>query len=384
MIELLPRPKTALAREVLTVQVEHAYRQLKTSLAVNLINGLIVVLIFRQVIDGSRLMTWLGVLYLVTLIRYLILRGFLDPRLRARESDAGWASFFALGALSSGLAWGAAGLILFHPTSVVHQVFLAFVLGGMMAGALPLLSAIASAFPLFAIPAALPITLVLAAQGDRVQLTMALLILIFTVTMLVSSAQLSRLFRESLELRVKLTHSIEEKQQEALLARIDTLTGIANRRLFDEALESEWKRAQRNEGCLSLLIADIDYFKRYNDRLGHPAGDLCLKRVAESMASAARRPGDLAARIGGEEFAFILPSTGWRDAAAIAERIREDVLALQIPHPASPISECITVSLGVAEIRPDGDGPPDDLIEAADTALYRAKSRGRNQIAVGA
>ncbi|NEV61737.1 GGDEF domain-containing protein [Thiorhodococcus minor] len=380
MTDLLPRPRTRRAREALAVQIEQAYAQLRTSLTVNILNGLIVVLIFWDVLGPRRLLAWLLALYAVTLLRYLVLREFEAPAKRSRQSHLDWGSLFMLGALASGLVWGTAGIVLFHPTSVAHQIFLAFVLGGMIAGALPLLSAIVPAFPLFAIPVAIPIMLELATAGTRLHLTMALLVLIFLVAMLVSSARFSRVFRESIELRIKLSSSIKEKEQEALLARIDTLTGIANRRLFDEALASEWRRAQRTETRLSLLIADIDHFKRYNDQLGHPAGDACLKKVAASMATAARRPGDLAARIGGEEFAFILPNTGYRDAGAIAERIREDILALQIPHPASPISDCVTISLGVAELRPKAGTSPQALIQAADDALYRAKSQGRNQV----
>ncbi|MBK1720840.1 GGDEF domain-containing protein [Thiocystis violacea] len=287
-----------------------------------------------------------------------------------------------IGALGSGILWGAAGIALFHPTSQLHQIFLAFALGGMIAGALPLLSALTPAFQLFAIPVSLPIILRLIAEGDRVSLTMAVLFLIFMVAMLVSSSQFSHILRESIELRLKLLSSIEEKQQQAMLARIDSLTGIANRRLFEEALANEWKRAARTRTPLSMAIADIDYFKRYNDHLGHPGGDQCLRKVAESMATAARRPGDLAARIGGEEFAFILPNTQLSDAAAIAERIREDIESLRIPHPTSPTSDCITVSLGVAEILPDETTSTRDLIKAADAALYEAKDRGRNRVMV--
>ncbi len=130
-----------------------------------------------------------------------------------------------------------------------------------------------------------------------------------------------------------------------------------------------------------MIIADIDHFKLYNDRLGHVAGDTCLTRVAQTMATAARRPGDLVARIGGEEFAFLLPNTSLHDATTIAERVREDVFELAIPHPASPVADRVSISLGVAGLVPSDAIAMTTLMQAADAALYKAKHAGRNQIA---
>ena len=380
---LRPRPRTELERDILALQVEHAYGQLRTALVVNLVNGAIVAFIFYGVAEGVRLFAWLSVLILINLVRLRMLRQFEAPGAAAGRDAALSGQRFVLGAFASGLSWGVAGLILFIPGSISHEIFLAFVLGGMAAGAVPVLSPVYPAFALFAVPATLPLILRLVLEGERIPVTMALLVLIFTTAMLVSSRHFHRLLRDAIELRLKLVSSIEQRDREALLARSDSLTGIANRRLFDEALTSEWRRAQRTATALSLVIADIDSFKRYNDSLGHLAGDTCLRRVAQSLATAARRPGDLVARIGGEEFAFILPGTSRADALAIAERVREEILALQIPHPRSSVSRYVTLSLGVAELTPDLGQSPQDLIRAADAALYRAKKQGRNRV-VGA
>jgi diguanylate cyclase (GGDEF)-like protein len=164
------------------------------------------------------------------------------------------------------------------------------------------------------------------------------------------------------------------------LAVKDGLTGIANRRSFDETLEVEWLRARREQVPLSLLLADIDYFKRYNDTYGHQQGDACLKTVAATIDDQALRPADLTARYGGEEFAIILPTTDRDGASQVAERVREAVCALEIPHADSGVGQAVTLSIGVASVIPAIDLGPETLIAAADRALYAAKRGGRNRV----
>lgn len=165
----------------------------------------------------------------------------------------------------------------------------------------------------------------------------------------------------------------------AQIAREDSLTGLANRRRLDEALEEEWRRAFRTGTSLALLLIDVDHFKPYNDQLGHQAGDNCLKAVAATLAEVCKRAGELVARFGGEEFAVILPAINMKGAETTAGIILRRVRELAIPHPQS-VAPVITVSVGVAWLYPhDGGGVP-DLIRAADSALYRAKSNGRNRM----
>ena len=173
-----------------------------------------------------------------------------------------------------------------------------------------------------------------------------------------------------------------EVANEALtrMTLVDGLTGIANRRWFDDVLEREWRRAARNGVALGLIMLDIDFFKSYNDAYGHLAGDDCLRRVAGALAAAVRRPGDLAARYGGEEFAVVLPQTDAVGALAVAEELRERIEALGIVHVPSSVSDHVTVSLGVASVVPDGDDRWLGIIAAADRALYRAKHEGRNRV----
>ncbi|MEJ6001997.1 GGDEF domain-containing protein [Paucibacter soli] len=162
------------------------------------------------------------------------------------------------------------------------------------------------------------------------------------------------------------------------LMSADALTGIANRRAFDEALAREWRRAQRRDSALSLLMLDVDHFKLYNDRYGHVAGDACLRAVAAVLAHAAQRAGEIAARYGGEEFAILLPELDAQAALQLGQRICQGVANLGIAHAASPTAGHVTVSLGVASLHPHMQAAT--LVQRADAALYAAKLAGRNRV----
>jgi diguanylate cyclase (GGDEF)-like protein len=163
------------------------------------------------------------------------------------------------------------------------------------------------------------------------------------------------------------------------LSSLDGLTGILNRRRFDEVLEMEWKRAARSRTNLSLIMIDIDCFKLYNDSYGHLEGDECLKKVAEALGGNLRRAGDVLARYGGEEFAVIMPETDDEGAEVVAERLRLSIQEAGIPHDKSPVIDYVTVSLGTATVIPGTETSPKALIAAADKALYQAKQEGRNR-----
>ncbi|MEW6372888.1 MAG: diguanylate cyclase [Pseudomonadota bacterium] len=169
---------------------------------------------------------------------------------------------------------------------------------------------------------------------------------------------------------------------ESLRARsyVDGLTGIANRRYFDVALERELRRAQRSGGALSLLLMDIDSFKAYNDHFGHQGGDACLSTVAQALAAMLKRPADVAARYGGEEFAAILPDTTLEQARVHANAIREHVAALALEHAPKALRPIVTLSIGVACVDGKRGNEAAALIEAADKALYAAKRGGRNRV----
>jgi diguanylate cyclase (GGDEF)-like protein len=165
------------------------------------------------------------------------------------------------------------------------------------------------------------------------------------------------------------------------LSSLDGLTGIANRRAFDRALELEWQRGRRSAKPLALIMGDVDFFKRYNDTYGHQSGDACLQAVAAALAGSAARAGDFVARFGGEEFVVLLPATGLPAAAQIAEQLVEAIRALGLVHANSEAAPHVTMSFGVSACVPDPAFTAERLIEAADAALYQAKSNGRDRVA---
>jgi diguanylate cyclase (GGDEF)-like protein len=173
------------------------------------------------------------------------------------------------------------------------------------------------------------------------------------------------------------------EDQLARLALIDSLTGLANRRQFDDVLEREWREARRNGLPLALLMIDVDFFKAFNDRYGHRSGDDALVRISEAIAAQIKRPGDLAARYGGEEFVVILRATDTQSAMTVAERLRAAVVALGIAHDGHP-GGVVSVSIGLAAFVPPRSVAVSRLLEAADRALYDAKRTGRNRVSVSA
>ncbi|QJB57090.1 diguanylate cyclase [Pseudodesulfovibrio sp. zrk46] len=197
--------------------------------------------------------------------------------------------------------------------------------------------------------------------------------------------QKDALRRKTVELDMKLVEleelqqQLEETNEQLLLLSItDGLTGLLNKRQFDVIFADEWNRALRNKSSLSLIMLDIDHFKPYNDTYGHALGDDCLIKVAHAISDVVKRDVDKVARVGGEEFAIILPGTDLEGAEFVAEKVRKQVEKLGIPHTKSSISERVTASVGASSTIPQKEQIVRDLIKTADTALYQAKTDGRN------
>jgi len=181
------------------------------------------------------------------------------------------------------------------------------------------------------------------------------------------------------KLVIEKTYELEAANKELeRTSYTDGMTNVANRRYMDSYLEKEWLKAIRNKSSISFVLIDIDFFKLYNDKYGHPEGDECLKRVAAEFKRCMKRPGDFVARYGGEEFALVLPQTN--NAIYIANDCRKAIEELQIPHAYSKVTDVVTISAGVSTITPAKDTDPSILIDTADKALYKAKEAGRNKV----
>jgi diguanylate cyclase (GGDEF)-like protein len=191
----------------------------------------------------------------------------------------------------------------------------------------------------------------------------------------------------NMELR-DVTHQLEESNRmlEAAnrklqkLSYLDGLTGIPNRRFFDESLNNEWRRCAREKQPLALLLIDIDWFKRYNDRYGHQEGDCCLQHVAKALEKELKRGGDLVARYGGEEFVALLPNTSKEGALKVAQKMCNRIEELEIAHTRSETSDFLTISIGAASLVPEVELPSSILVGTADKAMYTAKRKGRNTV----
>lgn len=179
-------------------------------------------------------------------------------------------------------------------------------------------------------------------------------------------------------LRENLLRAQTEKM--SLMAMYDSLTGLGNRRAFDDWLASEIRVVERSMTSLALMFIDIDHFKLFNDAYGHPAGDVCLRQVADSIRGICMRPRDRVARYGGEELVVILPDTDAQGAQTVAEQVLQAVQDLAIPHATSPVAPHLTLSIGIAVMDPKAPGSAKELLAQADAAVYRAKNAGRNQV----
>lgn len=367
---------------------------------------------FSAVVPHDLLIVWAVGIFTINIARLVILRAIEH----ADFSDEGIfriARRYVVATMLLGMCWGSFS---FMPLSgeVVYELMVVLMLTGMAGGALTSNAALVQSYYAFIFPILLPQAALWIARGDVTGFIIGFMSMVYGIYLIITAWNLNRAYSESIRNRLDQERLNEElvqaeqaldqelneriKVQENLqkvkaeleqavgrleyLSSIDSLTGIANRRIFDETIAREWSRARREGQPLALLFIDIDYFKRYNDIKMHQAGDVALKAMAGVISGFAKRPADLAARYGGEEFALILGGCDLETAIEIAEKLRKEAEGLGILHPASGCSSVLTLSVGVAV----EDAPQTDdyskLITQADAALYEAKADGRNRVAV--
>ena len=358
------------ARANLRRQVVDLYRHgiLPALLSVSCALGLVLVL--WPVLSMPVLTAWLSMQLLLAAGRLRLVGRFRRQRV-GDDCLWRWRNRYVGAALTTGLLWGGGSVLLVMNAPVVQQLLAWVVLSAAVLVEFPALARLGRPFSGLLVAAlASPLGLMLFGSPSLPGAAGALLLLAFASAL--AGMELCRTYRDGLQLEVEL----------ARLARLDQLTGLANRRCFDETLAGEWQRAQRHGGELALVVFDVDEFKPYNDHFGHPAGDSCLRRLAGAAREVVHRHGDRVARLGGEEFAVVLPQTPIGGAAAVADTLRQAVENLKLPHAPDAGREVVTISAGVASLRPGVERRVEDLVEAADQALYAAKRAGRNRVVV--
>lgn len=368
-------------------QVETAlFRHLLDHAAIPLvgsaIGSLLVALAHLDSAYQQQVLIWLALLY-----GTIGLRKWLTSQSRTRLAATGYdrpsAHRYALTTGLSGIAWGLAGLFVLDASPLAMVVTITAIQAMIMGGALTL-GAYLPAFYAFSLPAILPLIGVLLFKGGAENIVLAVYSAIFLILLLDIAKRLNKSLRQVWTLTFEKEYLVKEvtkaHDQQKALANTDGLTGIANRRRFDDLIEQEFARLSRTNSPLSLLILDVDHFKAYNDTYGHVAGDECLKQISTILQVLFNRASDVAARYGGEEFAVIMPDTDTLGAARQAELICSEIKKLHIHHASSPTADHVTVSIGVVTLIASDCWTAKALITAADMSLYRAKQDGRNQV----
>ncbi len=381
----------SIQRAVLAEQIKMLVMQSPTSILMGFLLSSFIALVFGELVAGQFVFVWwcvISIAFFSQYLMYLVFRKQKPGLVDFRQ----WYKLMLVAACVSGLCWGLGLTQMLSKTPSQYHIFLIILLISLAAAAITL-AIRTPVYYSFQVSVLLPVIIWLLLQDEIIKLILGIFLLIFMVAMWIFAHQVSRALSHSFRLQLEnlsLANSLKQSnarlqvlnEELTQLSATDSLTQVANRRYFDNRFASEFSRASREQTALALVMIDADFFKAYNDELGHIAGDECLKRVALCIRDSLKRPTDLVARFGGEEFVVLLPSTTADGALSLAEEIRENINALKIPHPASTVSQNITVSLGVTGAYPSKTSTREALLKKADEALYNAKAAGRNQVSL--
>ncbi|MBT6891342.1 MAG: GGDEF domain-containing protein [Gammaproteobacteria bacterium] len=337
----------------------------------HVVAGSVIVVALHDVVPALNLYAWLGALICVSFVRLgatmLAARRLMDAPVKKVQN---WSNILTACNLAQTCIWGASVLLIW-PGDIAHRAVLVTALAGIIAAGGTMLVLHRHSFAIYCLPIAIPAVIQLALSGTRIEIILAVLLVSYSGLLIISVNRLSNVFLDGLRIRFLM-------QAES---RTDALTALANRRGFDESLRSIWQQSIRAQQPMGLLIIDVDRFKTYNDYYGHPQGDIALKKVGELLLEVASRSTDMCARIGGEEFAVIMPATNLEGSRQVAEDFQEALTNARIPH-----RKCdrgfLSVSIGLNVITPEKSSTPDLFMLETDKALYEAKESGRNKICV--
>jgi len=368
-----PNPVDAVDARVRVQQVALIYQQAPLAVVITLVVAGLIGVMLWDLTDRWRLLAWLALALCIAIARLALVLWW-KRRPDARSLDF-WERLFVASLAATGLAWGGGAVLIMPPQSVVHQAVVYFFLIGMAGGAVISYAAHARSANVTIWTLMLPPTIWFLLQEDALRRGMALGGICYVLIAYRAVGILTFFLRRSFQLSHEL--GIAREAAEAL-ARTDELTQLRNRRAFYEQGALAVEQAKRYGHPLSLLVLDIDRFKAINDGHGHAGGDQAIQAVA-GLLRATVRATDVAARLGGEEFGVLLPQTASDDARRLAERVRQGVAALRVPHQGAEIA--FTCSIGVAECVPAAE-TLDTLLGRADKALYQAKREGRDRVAL--
>ena len=367
--------------EVRQEQLLHLYEKTGLSFWGNIVIGIILTaMLALQPYEGREqilnLFIWFGLIIATSIYRLTITNSFEKERNFSQNRINYWVSKYVNISTVINILWGSVGLF-FFPQTLLYQGLLFISLLSVLLASVSLLVLSRATYYLQMVVVLLPIAILILLQGDREHYIMAVALFTAAISLLAAANYIYELLAELQKTQSKLLEQ----------ANTDQLTKIPNRRQYDQNFKIEWRRCTRDNLPISMLLIDVDYFKKYNDRFGHSQGDECLVNVASRLGAISRRPGDIAARYGGEEFAVLLPNTTLEDAMMLAERFRIGVERQAIKHPDSTY-KVLTVSVGVSTCHPmqcnDSNTDtvyPAMLMNSSDNAMYLAKRQGRNRIA---
>lgn len=373
----------SLKDRILRDQVRLAVQQLPVMQLASFVVALALAYSVRTVIAPQNIIIWLALVLMVVLSRAALYVRFHGARDEAFDGNR-WKSVYVSLALFSGVIWGVSAFIIFPSQAPGRAIFFLLVIASLAASTAISHAAFKWGAAAWSAPAMSLYTARFFLVGGETAYTVGFLAAVFLITILYYSFKHHAFICASLALKYENLGLLEEVRRANEILKqastMDALTSLANRYNFDEFLDREWRRAQRESKPLSLIMLDIDHFKAYNDTYGHQAGDDCLKKVSAVIARSARRPADLAARYGGEEFVLVLPETDLAGAVDLAEKLRREIEALDEPHAQSPTAARVTISVGVASVVPGRDDASSALLRSVDQALYAAKNSGRNRV----
>ncbi len=344
------------------------YRQTQSAIVAHIIASGLVVYALQAVVPLNSLLTWWSGVVLIGVVRGLLTFQFLERWPINDEQLPKWTGVLTTLTFFQTLAWGLA-VFMIWPASIEYRAFLVAVFAGVIAAGGIMLAVHRFSFLLFCLPVILPVVWQLIADGTEIELLLAALMVVYSIVLVLAVNRLGDSFLEGIKTRFRMQ----------ALSRTDPLTRLANRRGFDEYFADAWQTAIRSEQHIGLIVGDVDYFKAYNDQYGHPQGDEALKRVADVLYEVASRGTDLCARVGGEEFAIVLPLTDEEGTRQVAMDIQHRMDGMHMDHGGSPY-RYLTISLGYGSITPGREAQADVYYDRIDKLLYKAKTSGRNRI----